>query len=324
MKTVILLPYFGRFNEYFLLWLNSCGKNSEFDWLIFSDIVLRSETPSNVKIINCTFEELKEKFQKKLDVLLVLEEPYKLCDYKQFYGYLFAEYIKGYDYWGYCDCDLIFGNIRNFLSKNIQKSYDKIFRTGHFSIIRNDAELNELFFKYGTYRITLTSSVIYGYDESIDGYHLGFAGELLDSGYTFKDCPEWIADIDFRHYPFYEISDNRLSPCVFLYDNGRLFRLNKDGATIKKQEKMYLHLQKRKMIVDSDLDMNKFLICPNRIMKYNEKILEDNVFWEAAFQEKDNYFDFKLERKLNRIRDIKRLLHEPNKLSCALYRLKGC
>ena len=75
--------------------------------------------PQNVKIVRCTFGELKEKFQKKLDVPLVLENAYKLCDYKQFYGYLFSEYLCGYDYWGYCDCDLIFGNIRRFVTQNV-------------------------------------------------------------------------------------------------------------------------------------------------------------------------------------------------------------
>ena len=237
MKTLILLPYFGKFNNYFELWLNSCRENSDFDWLIFSDVALCTALPKNVKIVHCTLRDLKEKFQKKLGLTLVLKDAYKLCDYKQFYGYLFSEYLQGYDYWGYCDCDLIFGNIRDFLSRNLQDRYDKLFRTGHFSMIRNDPELNELFFKYGTYKITLTSSVIYGYDESITGYHLGFAGELIENGYTFGNFSEWIADIDFRHYPFYEISNVGV-PCVFLNENGRVYRLDKEKNIIKKQERM--------------------------------------------------------------------------------------
>lgn len=322
MKTLIFLPYFGKFNEYFELWFSSCSKNLAFDWLIFTDANLCIKMPQNVKIVRCTLGELKEKFQKKLDVPLVLENAYKLCDYKQFYGYLFSEYLCGYDYWGYCDCDLIFGNIRRFMTQNVQENYDKLFRTGHFSIIRNDPELNELFFKYNTYQITLTSPVIYGYDESITGYHLGFTGELIENGYTFGDFSEWIADIDFRHYPFYEIS-NPVSPCVFLYENGGVYRLDKKKNEIVKQEKMYVHLQKRKMEVDSDIDPNRFLICPNRFCKYSEEILGSEEFWKNAFQEQDKYFDYKLEKKMNRVRDIKRLLHEPHKLSCILYRLRG-
>lgn len=322
MKTLIFLPYFGKFNNYFELWLNSCGKNPDFDWLIFSDATLCATLPENVKIIHCTLSELKEKFQKKLDVSLVLKDAYKLCDYKQFYGYLFSEYLQGYDYWGYCDCDLIFGNIRGFLSRNLQDTYDKLFRTGHFSIIRNDPKLNELFFKYGTYKITLTSPVIYGYDESITGYHLGFAGELIENGYTFGDFAEWIADIDFRHYPFYEIS-NPTTPCVFSYERGRVFRIDWNDGNLVKSEKMYVHLQKRMMDVEDGINPDCYLICPNKFLKYNEEILASEKFWKQVMQEKAAYFDYEKEWRRNKIRDIKRFLHEPQKIKSILYRLKG-
>lgn len=322
MNTLIILPYFGKFNDYFELWLNSCGKNADFDWLILTDAMIGCTVPDNVSIVHCTLGELKAQFQKKIDVPLALEKAYKLCDYKQFYGYLFSEYLQGYDYWGYCDCDLIFGSIRSFATQDIQKSYDKVFRTGHFSFIRNDPDINELFFKYGTYKITLTSPVIYGYDESITGYHLGFAGELIENGYAFGDFAEWIADIDFRYYPFYEVS-NRTSPCVFLYEDGHIYRLDQGENGIAKQERMYIHLQKRKMQVDTDIDPDKYLICPNRFCRYSEELLESEAFWKEVCQEQEHYFDFRLEQKMNWIRDIKRLLHEPHKLDCILYRLRG-
>lgn len=322
MKTLIFLPYFGTFHSYFELWLNSCGKNQDFDWLIFTDAELHHKMPENVKIVCCTLWELKEKFQRKMNVPLKLEHAYKLCDYKQFYGYLFSEYLRGYDYWGYCDCDLIFGNIRGFVTQKIQENYDKLFRTGHFSIIKNDAELNRLFFQYHTYQITLTSSVIYGYDESITGFHLGFAGELIENGYKFGEFSEWIADIDFRRYPFYERS-NPGSPCVFLYEDGRVYRLEKTENSIVKQEKMYLHLQKRNMQVDHDIDPEQFLICPNRFCRYREETLKSERFWKNAFQEKEEYFDYELERKRNCIRDIRRFLHEPCKRKAILYRMRG-
>ena len=103
MKTLIILPYFGKFNDYFELWLNSCRNNPDFDWLILSDACVECAIPGNVRLVSSTLREIKEKFQKKIDVPLTLDNAYKLCDYKQFYGYLFSEYLQGYDYWGYCD-----------------------------------------------------------------------------------------------------------------------------------------------------------------------------------------------------------------------------
>lgn len=322
MRTLIFLPYFGEFNNYFEIWLNSCSKNANFEWLILTDNTVDFQLPTNVRIIRFTLKELKERFQSKFDIPIVLEDAYKLCDYKQFYGYLFSDYLKEYDYWGYCDCDLIFGNIRNFLTEDIQRDYDKIMRTGHFSIVRNNVNINELFFKYGTYKITLSSPVIYGYDESIKGYHFGFAGELIDNGYKFGDFPNWIADIDFRHYPFYEITNTR-RPCVFLYKNGKIFRVDRINNEIFLNERMYVHLQKRKMVVEEEIDPNCYLICPNSFCNYSDELINNDDFWENAYNDLDTYFDYRLESKQNFVRDIKRFLHEPHKINSILYRMKG-
>jgi hypothetical protein len=40
-------------------------------------------------------------------------------------------------------------------------------------------------------------------------------------------------------------------------------------------------------------------------------------------QEKAAYFDYEKEWRRNKIRDIKRFLHEPQKIKSILYRLKG-
>ena len=37
-KVVILLPYFGHFNEYFQLWLNSCAISEDgIQWVVLTD-----------------------------------------------------------------------------------------------------------------------------------------------------------------------------------------------------------------------------------------------------------------------------------------------
>ena len=37
LKKILIIPYFGKFNNYFELWLKSCEYNTDFDWLIFTD-----------------------------------------------------------------------------------------------------------------------------------------------------------------------------------------------------------------------------------------------------------------------------------------------
>ena len=45
-----------------------------------------------------------------------VNSPYKLCDYKPVYGLIFDEDLQDYDFWGHCDVDLIFGDIRKFIN----------------------------------------------------------------------------------------------------------------------------------------------------------------------------------------------------------------
>lgn len=321
MKTLLLLPYFGSFPPYFDLWLASCGKNGPFDWLLITDQDLKIALPSNVRLRYSTLETLKKKFEKKMGISLVLNAAYKLCDYKQFYGYLFEEELKGYDYWGYCDCDLIFGDLRKFLTEDLQSQYDKVLRTGHFSVVRNDPAINRLFLQYETYKITLTSPVIYGYDEAVNGYHLGFAGELLEQGCRFGDFPKFAADIDFRHYPFREIHAP-FEPCIFSYEHGRIYKITRSEGKIRKQERMYIHLQKRRMKKEKGLDPEHYLICPDGFYSYREEWLKSERFWESIAGEKKGYFDERAEKRKNRIRDLRRLMHEPHKLESIRYRLR--
>lgn len=49
-KKIFIVPYFGKFPNYFQLILNSCEKNSDFNWLIITDIEGEYNYPKNVFI----------------------------------------------------------------------------------------------------------------------------------------------------------------------------------------------------------------------------------------------------------------------------------
>lgn len=70
-----------------------------------------------------------------------MKKAYKLCDFRPAYGYIFEYLIKGFDYWGYCDIDLIYGDIRKYLPKNMYE-YPKLFTLGHFTLIKNEPRYN--------------------------------------------------------------------------------------------------------------------------------------------------------------------------------------
>ena len=85
----------------------------------------------NIHVISMTFQDCADLVNKKLDGA-VLTKPYKLCDYKPAYAVIFEEWVNKYDYCGFFDCDLLFGNIREFFPDNMLEKYDKLMILGHF------------------------------------------------------------------------------------------------------------------------------------------------------------------------------------------------
>lgn len=127
MTTILyIVPYFGKFPRLFPVWLHSCANNPTVNWLILTDDKRDFCYPANVKVEYTTFAAVRERIQKLFDFEINLSHPYKLCDFKITYGLAFADYLKGYDFWGICDIDLIWGNIRNILDEKIFATYDKI------------------------------------------------------------------------------------------------------------------------------------------------------------------------------------------------------
>ena len=69
--------------------------------------------------------------EKKLGFHVSLDQSYKLCDFKPAYGFLFEEYLQGYQFWGHCDIDTIMGNLSKLLTDELLNQYDKLFCMGH-------------------------------------------------------------------------------------------------------------------------------------------------------------------------------------------------
>ena len=116
----LITCWYGTYPWYFSYFIHSCSYNPTIDFYIITDNQqIINNKPENVKIIYKTLEEIKALASKKLGFALNINCPYKLCDFKPAYGFLFPELIKDYDFWGHGDLDVVYGNIRNFMTKEI-------------------------------------------------------------------------------------------------------------------------------------------------------------------------------------------------------------
>ena len=112
-KIIFIIPCIGKYPWYFPYFLKSCVYNADIDFKILSDSdIPLSVKPDNVELIPYSLEKFNEDATKALGFKINIEQAYKLCDFKPAYGSIFSDYVKGYDFWGYCDIDVIFGNKR--------------------------------------------------------------------------------------------------------------------------------------------------------------------------------------------------------------------
>lgn len=144
MKTIaFVVPYFGKWPVWFPAFLQSCAGNPTINWLFFTDCEIPSLKPDNVLFFKSTLHAVKELACEKIGIEVKLKTPRKLCDLKPTYGHVFEEHLEGYDFWGFCDIDIIWGDIRAFISDDMLAEYDLITSrketiSGHFTILKND------------------------------------------------------------------------------------------------------------------------------------------------------------------------------------------
>lgn len=279
-KILFICPYFGTYPNYFNLTLNSIKNNPTINWLIITDINKKYDYPNNVKVIYMTFNELQKKVQLCFDFKIALNTPFKMCDFRPAYGIIFKEYIVGYDFWGHCDFDCVYGNLRKFLPENVLNSNERIYCLGHMSLYKNTDKLNNMF--KNKLDINTDYKKIFTHDKSYSFDEMGIIRILTKNNikiynkFVFADIYPWeqplkcvettVNVVEQKHNTYI----NREHRQIFEYNNGLLNSIylnDKNDTEIKRQEYMYIHLQRRFM-KNLTSDFNKYLIIPNKFITY--------------------------------------------------------
>lgn len=316
-KCCFLIPYFGKFPSYFQLFLNTCSYNKRFEWIIFTDNKEEYNYPSNVKKVNITFSQMKDLVNEKFGFEVALLKPYKLCDLKPAYGYIFESYITEYEFWGHCDVDTLMGDLDKFITAELLDKYEKLFCLGHMILYRNTYENNRVFMseinEECLYKKSFQNEKITWFDETFAGNNNVDTIFLYNKKAVLRE--DW--SINFRVLPTkfvrtkfdattndFIIEDYR--EAVYVWDDGKIYRYYKNNEELIKEEFMYMHLQSRNMKVSPNIIGEKiFKIIPNefRLLEVNE-ITSKN--FESIKKKKINfhYFQVQYKRKKTRIKNI--------------------
>lgn len=184
-SIAIIICYLGKLPWYFDHFAHSCKYNPTVDFIIVTDDTTYSEPVSfNVKFVYKSLAEINACATEKLGLPVQIINGYKLCDFKPTYGIIFSELLQGYDFWGQCDIDVIFGDLRYFLDERMLNDFDFInvrhdYTAGCFYLFRNNPFMNNFFRRSKDYQKVLSSSEHFCFDECNFGHRFLSEGKSI-------------------------------------------------------------------------------------------------------------------------------------------------
>lgn len=279
MKSIVIIfPYFGVLPVQYKMWRESALRNPSVDFMFFTDADV--EPANNIILHKMQFTDFLQLAQNAFDFPIVLDRPYKLCEYKQAYGYILKDYIKDYDFWGYGDLDLVYGDIRTFLTDDVLK-YKFLLGWGHLTFLHNDDDTNIYFMKqesgYQNYKDAFRTSEITFFDEY--GYN-GCSDKWRDC--RPDDCwLEWPFDNASKPKEAYHFNSmtRGWNQVIFEHIDNKLYMVRFNNGKIEKKESLYAHFQHRGFMKDRVTDYNHFLVTPRAIIDYPKHFVNLRLRW---------------------------------------------
>lgn len=216
LKKIFITPYFGDFPP----WMDLYTKHFEevlrpqgYDWLLDTDL-----------------EGFKKRVKEKLGIDYPgLPGTGKVWDYRGSLGLLYAEEIKGYDFWGHTDFDCVYGDVSKWVTDEFLTALDVhsnhgTYVNGCWSLYRNVDRVNELFMQAENWWQYLKFKIPNGWIEG------EFSRTLERSGLKYE-------------YTFWQGNPYDSEP-ILKFENGKLYQdIDRNGQWT---EIMMFHFRRSK------------------------------------------------------------------------------
>lgn len=151
-RILFLIPYFGAWPPWINHFVETCRTNRTIDWILIGDSPAPENTARNVRHLQMEFADYKHLVAKRLGIAFDPAQPYKLCDIRPALGLIHADLARGYDFIGFGDIDVIYGDLRAFFDPLTLSLYD-VFSShadrisGHLCLMRNTPEVTQAFMR---------------------------------------------------------------------------------------------------------------------------------------------------------------------------------
>ncbi|MDD4992421.1 MAG: hypothetical protein PHR83_09340 [Paludibacter sp.] len=297
-RIAIIIPYFGEWPEWIDLYFYSCAQNHGIDWYFYTDCSKESFLiADNLFFYSITFADYCALISKSLGIEFKPISAYKLCDIKPFLGFIHKDILTSYQFWGFGDIDVVWGNIRAFYTNKVLEKFD-VFSThndrlsGHLAILRNIKRINELCFNIKEWQNKLELNQNFVLDETDfsdllyppSKYIRKFYGKIICHFFNWRDA--WLM--------YYNIMP--VVNLIFMIKLRRLyFReqhttpiLSDDRLTFKHDADTWYYKQGN---ITNSKTMKKYIYMHFMIFKKNS--FKEDYFWkgENYLLSHDNSFE---------------------------------
>lgn len=291
-KIRLIIPYFGKLPKFFPYFLLTAKRNQKIDFLIYTDQKVDQFeilNAKNIEFVTLSFDDLREKIQSKFDFKISLKTPYKLCDYRVAYGLIFEKELKEYDYWGFCDTDVLLGDIYQFLEKHsfFENDYARYGLFGHLQIFKNSQEVNYIFMSGQGSNYRLDYQNVFTNEQSFIFDEANGIQKIFEKCHFKQLQDKFFDDIDISHFSFREYGENEPKRYYFWSEKNGLESIEiKDNKLVVKHP-LYAHFQKRTIECPEFEVVDSFYVIPNRLVVGDkisiqeiEKVTNNRFYWE--------------------------------------------
>lgn len=150
-RVAFIVPYLGPWPRWAELFFISVSWNPMIEVLLLCETPPPFSLPDNVRCRPITREELLHRLNSVTGLGIRSISGHKLCDFRPFFGLAFGDLLGGFMYWGFCDIDMMFGDLSRLLARELDAGFD-VFSAhdrqvvGHFAVLRNEEKTNQIGF----------------------------------------------------------------------------------------------------------------------------------------------------------------------------------
>ncbi len=170
-KIILLIPYFGKFPEWAPLFFETVRRNDSIDFKFYTDCDTSSyKHISNLSFQKMSFEDYISLARNTTNIDFSPANAYKICDLRPLFPVVHNQDIKAYDFYGWTDMDILFGDIRSFYTADLLHRYDVLSThsvrvSGHLALFRNTKTNRELYKNIYNWRRHVAHPYFVGIDE---------------------------------------------------------------------------------------------------------------------------------------------------------------